>query len=792
MNRRGFTLIELLGVIVIISLVIGGSVFGITKLIDKSKNEGSNISVSSIKQSASVYATEKSNDKDYWKRIDNRKGYEGEYFCITIGELQNKGLLDKNIDFSSLPNNISKSTYVGIRKDLVTYVQSNPMLLNELSTCDVKTGGCSEADIIYGACTGNIINEVLDKFPSLEGSESYTDEINEIKYTDAIGDDVVIEEVICEYGKNSSNLDSTGTINTDSHTCDLKELISGTYYIRVCETTQAGSTACSPTEERKTTSVKKPSIKLSENSIGIKIHFNNENITKDKDGKVEAKYYFRSSLSADSGNINVYECNSDKKDCNTSVTKIKENTWYLTSEEDITLTYSNSGNLIVDAETCDKTGNCNDNSSEFSIYKITFKKGNADTIDDKVEDIDKLCIANKNEACSIISPRIKKEGYDIVGWNKNSTATSSEWDISTSKNIQSDGVYYPITKIGSYTLKYDTQGGTSIASQKVNVGSSVTVTSTIPTKAGYKFVSWNTNKDGNGTTYSGGNSITLKSNMTLYAIWTYSVPIISCNNVFPDDSYAWSSTNGSVRISVTDDDGDLDTIYYNKGYFEPITYTSIKSTFYVTDAKTNMIRVYAMDKAGHISSNQMPEWSSPTGTDGVVYCYTNLDIATPNTPLVSLLKNKDGSWDLSEMTNISNIETDCCYKYSGGYPNCNIANIKRNATTEQSCTINVYRNNTSSKATLIYYYLGEDWFGDYIKEYDGDMFEAKKITGISGEDYYYVTDYNASGNSCSRKCTNSSTKYCTSCMSNTVKSEVYLVDKVGHKSKTLTIYINWK
>ena len=506
MNRKGFTLIELLGVIVIIGLIIAGTAYGLIKLIDKSKEERTNISISSIKEAALVYANEKNNDEDYWKEI-TRPGYEGSYFCVTIEELQNEGLLDKNIDFNSLSkgeNSIKKTTYVGIKKDDISKTNSNPTLLNNAKLCNLSSNDCNKEDIIYGICTGNIINET----------------------------------------------------------------------------------------------------------------------------------------------------------------------------------------------------------------------------------------------------------------------------------------------ISVYTLKYDTQGGTTIASQTANAGSSVTVTTTIPTKTGNKFTNWNTEKDGTGTTYESGSTVVLNSNITLYAIWSYSVPIISCNNVYPDDEYAYSATNGSVRVKVTDDDGDLDKIYYNKSYYDPFDYNTTNSTFYITDAKTNMIRIYALDKLGHISSNQMPEWSSPTGENGIVYCSTNLDLAAPNTPLVSLLKNDDGSWNLSEMTNIKDIETDCCYKKAYQYPNCHSASIDRNVTEDQSCTITAYRTNPSRYAELKFYFFGEDWFGNYIKE-TGDMFEARKITGISGEDYYYMTEYNASGRTCSKKCSYTNASNC-SCMSNAVKNEIYLVDKVGHKSKTLTINIVWK
>ena len=138
LNKKGFTLIELLGTIVIIGLIIAGTTYGLIKLIDRSKEEKANISISSIKETASVYANEKNNDEDYWNEM-TRTGYEGKYFCVTIEELMNKGLLDKNIDFNSLSkgeNPIDKTTYVGIKKDLVTLTNGRAMLLNNIPSLD--------------------------------------------------------------------------------------------------------------------------------------------------------------------------------------------------------------------------------------------------------------------------------------------------------------------------------------------------------------------------------------------------------------------------------------------------------------------------------------------------------------------------------------------------------------------------------------------------------------------------------------------------------------------------------
>ena len=73
------------------------------------------------------------------------------------------------------------------------------------------------------------------------------------------------------------------------------------------------------------------------------------------------------------------------------------------------------------------------------------------------------------------------------------------------------------------TLTYDLQGGTGgPADQSGSPTSTVTVSSTVPTRGGYTFGGWDTQADGTGTAYSAGDPYTLPSagaTDTLYAQW---------------------------------------------------------------------------------------------------------------------------------------------------------------------------------------------------------------------------------------------------------------------------------
>ena len=73
-------------------------------------------------------------------------------------------------------------------------------------------------------------------------------------------------------------------------------------------------------------------------------------------------------------------------------------------------------------------------------------------------------------------------------------------------------------------LGYDANNGTNApdgGSAEIVAGDSATFTisDSVPTRAGYDFLGWATNKDATSAEYSSGGSITISSNTTLYAVW---------------------------------------------------------------------------------------------------------------------------------------------------------------------------------------------------------------------------------------------------------------------------------
>ena len=556
LNKKGYTLIELLAVILIIGLILVLSTYGIIKAVKSSKEKVTTLSEKSIKEAAETYATEKNDDSNYWLDITDK---ENKYFCTTIEELMNKGLLDKKAESTKF----KKSDFVLVKKNKVTNVNSKAEILTNDNNNDD-----------YKVCSGNIVNEKVTEYPKLDSGTSYTDEI-EVPFTDAnTNSNSTMTDKVCMYGDSTANIKEIGVI--EGNTCKLQGLKQNEkYYLRVCMKTSRGSYLCSNTESRSTLQVKKPTYTLSSNTLTIK--YNNANING------EAKYYFKSTIKGTS-NINVKRCTLSNNifTCDGNTTTIEKNTWYQSSSDQISISYTTTGKANVTARTIDKSNNYSESTKDFTInkYTITFIKEPADKIGGGTINITKSCYAISGQSCSITSPDIEKKGYTIIGWNTNKNATTSIWNINTSKSISSSATYYPILKANIYTITLNNQGATSSGTKKVyyQYNTTKTINGTTcyyytnsslttclsggyninkPSKTGYSFKGYYTSTNGSGTNYvnSSGtfinNAYKTIGDKTLYANWQANTYTITYNanggsGAPSSQSYTYDPNNDTV------------------------------------------------------------------------------------------------------------------------------------------------------------------------------------------------------------------------------------------------------
>ena len=560
LSNKGFTLIELLATILIIGLVLGLTTYGIISSVDNAKTTSTTISVSGIKEAARTYSGEYTDDT--WKASNK---YDNIYFCTTIQELINKGLLDKNAK-SVEGNNIELNDYIAVVKDKKTKVIKKEFVLTTSIEDSEKDNDKVES---YKYCTGNIKPEDIKKFPIINKKNAYTDtiiaEFTDAEFKTKDGNVTSITTKECLYDETTSgNFANKGTITKKE--CKIEGLEQNkNYYVKVCMTSENDSRACSTPEIVKTKEVKSPSININKNkNDSIKITYDDTNI-RDENGNQNGNHYFKSSINATS-NKNVSTCSKEGKtfSCgDDSTINITKNTWYKVVDKEVILTYTEDGNFDVTAETRDKSNNSKFITKEFSSYITTFSKGTADKIDGQTSDIKKLCLADRNKACSIISPSIEKTGYTIIGWNTNSSATTSSWNAGTNENISISETYFPIVKLKTYTIKYNANGGSGAPSNQVKEhNKDITLSTSKPTRTGYTFVNWNTSSDGTGTSYSAGATYSGNSDITMYAQWRKNIVTIN----FSVNGGTLKSTSGySVDANgiVTKNGSNLHSMYYN-------------------------------------------------------------------------------------------------------------------------------------------------------------------------------------------------------------------------------------
>ena len=556
LSNKGFTLIELLATILIIGLVLGLTTYGIISSVKSAKDEGSKLTLAGIKEAARTYSNEYTDDT--WKASNKLNNI---YFCTTIQELINKGLLDKNAK-NVEGNTIGLNDYIAVVKDKTTKVIKKEFVLTLQAFNEDE-----EKHEAHQYCTGNIKPEDIKKLPIINKKNTYTDtiiaEFTDAEFKTKDGNVSNIKKRECLYDETTSgNFTSEGTITNKE--CKIEGLVQNkNYYVKVCMTSKNDSRACSTPEIVKTKEVKSPSININTND-SIKITYDDTNII-DENGNQNGNHYFKSDVNATS-NKNVSTCNEEGEtfSCSSDSTiNITEDKWYKVDDKEVKLSYTNSGDITIAAVTRDKSGNYKSTDKNYSLYKIIFSRGTADTIGGQTNDIKKLCLVNKDETCTITSPIIKKAGYNVVGWNTDSNAMTSTWSQNTSKNINKSETYFPIVKLKTYTIKYNANGGSGVPSNQVKEhNKNITLSTSKPTRIGYTFVNWNTSSAGNGTSYSAGATYSGNSDITMYAQWRRNRVIInfSVNGGTLISTAAYSVDANGI---VTKNGSNLHSMYYN-------------------------------------------------------------------------------------------------------------------------------------------------------------------------------------------------------------------------------------
>ena len=138
-----------------------------------------------------------------------------------------------------------------------------------------------------------------------------------------------------------------------------------------------------------------------------------------------------------------------------------------------------------------------------------------------------------------------KEGYRFGGWYYDNNGGKAKWDFDT--DTVTRAMTLTAKWVQTYTVAFDTNGGSAVNPVTVDAGSTVTKPAD-PTKSGYTFGGWY--KDSTLQTPWDFANGTVTADTTLYAKWTANPPAPSYDD--SDPTYAVSTPaaeNGSVTVS---------------------------------------------------------------------------------------------------------------------------------------------------------------------------------------------------------------------------------------------------
>lgn len=136
-----------------------------------------------------------------------------------------------------------------------------------------------------------------------------------------------------------------------------------------------------------------------------------------------------------------------------------------------------------------------------------------------------------------------RSGYTFVGWYKDA-AGQNAWNFATDK-VTADTVLYAKWNINSYTVSFNSQGGSTVDSKTANYNTTLGEP-TAPTRKGYTFAGWY--KDATGQVAWNFETDKVTNNVTLYAKWLLNKPVV--NPIDDNDTKITGTTLANATITV--------------------------------------------------------------------------------------------------------------------------------------------------------------------------------------------------------------------------------------------------
>ena len=150
-----------------------------------------------------------------------------------------------------------------------------------------------------------------------------------------------------------------------------------------------------------------------------------------------------------------------------------------------------------------------------------------------------------------------RSGYTFLGWSTNKSASKASYSAGA-KHLKAYGSkntnvkLYAVWQQNTYTIRYDANGGSNAPAAQVVPQTETAIVSNIkPTRSGYTFLGWSTNKGATVASYRPSTTYSAKKTVTLYAIWKSSTYRIIYNANGGSGAPATQTATGGRVISLS-------------------------------------------------------------------------------------------------------------------------------------------------------------------------------------------------------------------------------------------------
>lgn len=192
----------------------------------------------------------------------------------------------------------------------------------------------------------------------------------------------------------------------------------------------------------------------------------------------------------------------------------------------------------------------------------------------------------KDQTLTLASNIPTRTGYTFLGWAPASSATTASYAAGGKYTGNATMTLYAVWKVNTWTITYNANGGSGApGNQTKKYDTTLTLSSTKPTRQNYTFKGWATSASATTSQYYAGGSYTANAGATLYAVWqlAYVKPQITAVTVergsYNPETGSWeTSDNGTMAMIEFDWDTFLDAesiaITLESADKEPLTYES--------------------------------------------------------------------------------------------------------------------------------------------------------------------------------------------------------------------------